>query len=240
MIMRRAQLYLWSEARAHHIALHEFYVEQMRSRILSQFDDLEGQADRYTEEAYERMGRGLGYGDVDMADIAEAAYDEGIAHYQALTDLRKQMLLGGLAGIFYQWDKTVREHLEHELRHDFDGDKIAKEIWKAPVADVMGVFEQFGWPVKALPCYPKIDAMQLVVNVYKHGKGRSLNQLAELYGEYVRDPIRQWMPEGMAFGLDHEWLTVTNEQFGQFADAIRDFWRDMPERLYLDLPAASS
>lgn len=239
-MMRRAQLYLWSEARAHHIALHEFYVEQMRSRILSQFDDLEGQADRYTEEAYERMGRAPGYGDVDMADIAEAAYDEGIAHYQALTDLRKQMLLGGLAGMFHQWDKTVREHLEHELRHDFDGDKIEKEIWKAPVADVMDVFEQFCWPVKALPCYPKIDEMQLVVNVYKHGKGRSLNQLAKLYGEYVRDPIRQWMPEGMAIGLDHEWLTVTDEQFGQFADAIRDFWRDMPERLYLDLPAASS
>ncbi|WP_222594631.1 hypothetical protein, partial [Acetobacter oeni] len=239
-MVRRAQLYLWSEARTHHIALHEFYVEQMRSRILSQFDDLEGQADRHTEEAYQRMSQAPGYSEIDMAAIAEAAYDKGSAHYQTLTGLRKQMLLGGLAGMFHQWDKTVREHLERELRHDFDGDKIEKAIWKAPLADVMDVFEQFGWPVKALPCYAKIDALQLVVNIYKHGKGRSLNQLAKAYGEYVRDPIRQWTPEGMAFGLDHEWLTVTDEHFGQFANAIRDFWQEMPERLYFDLSTASS
>ncbi|MFT9447659.1 MAG: hypothetical protein ABF574_00030 [Gluconobacter japonicus] len=212
----------------------------MRSRILSQFDNIEGQADRHTEEAYERMSQALGYGEIDMADLAEAAYDKGSAHYQTLTDLRKQMLLGGLAGMFHQWDKTVREHLERELRHDFDGDTIEKEIWKASVTDIMKVFEQFGWPVKTLPCYAKIDAMQLIVNVYKHGKGRSLNQLVERYGEYVCDPIRQWMPKDTTFGLDHEWLIVTDGQLEQFADAIRDFWREMPERLYLDLPTASN
>lgn len=239
-MMRRAQLYLWDGARNHHIALHQFYVEQMRSRVLSQFDDVEGQADRHTEEAYELMSQSLGYGEIDMADLAEAAYDKGSAHYQALTDLRKQVLLSGLAGMFHQWDKTVREHLERELRHDFNGDKIEKKIWEMPLADVMDVFEQFGWPVKALPCYAKIDALQLVVNVYKHGKGRSLIQLAERYGEYICDPIQQLIPKGTAFGINHEWLNVTDGQLKQFSDAIRDFWRDMPERLYLDLPTGGN
>lgn len=237
--MRKAQLYLWDGARRHYLALNDFYVTEMRTRILSQFDDLEGQADRFMNETYERLGRAPGYGDVDMADITEAAHDEGIAHYQALSDLRKQVLLGGLAGMFHQWDKTVREYLEQELRHDFDGERIEKEIWKATFADLLDVFVQFGWPVKTLPCYATLDALQLVVNVYKHGKGRSLTQLAANYGEYVVDPLREWMPKGIEMGLDHEWLTVTDAQFVAFADAIRAFWTEMPERLYLDLSIAS-
>lgn len=234
--MRQAQLYLWDGARSHYLALHDFYVEQMQDRILSQFDDLEGQVDRFTDEAYERFGQAPGYGEVDMADLAEAAHDEGIAHYQALSDLRNQVLLGGLAGVFHQWDKTVREHLERELRHYFDGERIERQIWKATFADLLGVFDQFGWPVSALAFYAELDALQLVVNVYKHGKGRSLTQLAERYGDYVVDPLRDWMPRGIEFGLDHEWLTVTDAQFASFAGAIRAFWLEMPERLYLDMP----
>lgn len=233
--MRRAQLYLWDGARRRYLALHDFYVEQVRSRILSQFDDLEGQAQRFTDETYERLGQAPGYGDVDMADIAEAAYDEGVAHYQALSDLRKQVLLGGLAGMFHQWDKTVREHLERELRHDFNADRIEKEIWKATFPDLLDIFVQFGWPVTSQQFYSMLDALQLVVNVYKHGKGRSLTQLADRYGEYVLDPLREWMPKGIELRLDHEWLTVTDAQFAGFAEAIRDFWKEMPERLHFDL-----
>lgn len=230
--MRQAQLYLWDGARRHYLALHDFYVEQMRSRILSQFDDLEGQARRFTDETYERLGQAPGREDVDMADIAEVAYGEGIAHYQALSDLRKQVLLGGLAGMFHQWDKTVREHLERELRRDFDGHQIERVIWKATFADLLGTFVQFGWPVTSQPFYLVLDALQLVVNVYKHGKGRSLTQLADRYGEYVLDSLHASMPKRIE--LDHERLTVTDAQFAGFAEAIRDFWKEMPEQLYLD------
>jgi len=235
--MSQAQLYLWSGARAQFLALHTFYVEQMKSRILAQFDDLKAEADKHGQAAYERIGARFGYGDVDEADVSEAAYDEVIAHYQALTDLRKQVLFGGLAGMFHQWDKTLREHLERELVRYFDREKIEKEVWKVPTADLMDVFEEFGWAVKSLPLYAKIDALQLVVNVYKHGKGRSLIDLHSKYPEHVVDPLAAHMPKGFELGLDHEWLTVTDEHFDQFASAIADFWSAMPERLFMELSA---
>jgi hypothetical protein len=49
-------------------------------------------------------------------------------------------------------------------------------------------FSQFGWDVQALPFYPKLDALQLIVNVYKHGNGRSLTKLRNDYSQYLRDP----------------------------------------------------
>lgn len=235
--MSQVQLYLWSGARAQFLALHQFYVEQMKSRILAQFNDLKAEADNYGKAAYERIGARYGYGDVDEADVAEAAYDEVIAHYQALTDLRKQVLLGGLAGMFHQWDKTLREHLERELIHYFDREKIEKEVWKVPTADLLDLFEEFGWVVKGLSLYSKIDALQLVVNVYKHGKGRSLTELHSKYPEHVVDPLAAHMPKGFELGLDHEWLTVTDAHFDEFAAAITDFWTAMPERLLLKLTA---
>lgn len=234
--MSQAQLYLWSGARGHIIELHGFYVEQIKSRILRQFDDLEAEADKHGQATHERIGARFGYGNVDEADVAEAAYDELIAHFLALTDLRKQVLLGGLAGMFHQWDKTLREHLERELAHYFDRAKIEKEVWRVPTAELMDVFEQFGWAVKSLPLYAKIDALQLVVNVYKHGKGRSLTELHSKYPEHVVDPIAAHMPKGFEVGLDHEWLTVTDKHFDQFAYAIAEFWSAMPERVFLELP----
>jgi hypothetical protein len=235
--MTTAQLYLWSGARAQFLETHRFYVEQMKERILSQFDDLKGQADRYSEEVYQRLGKAHGNRDGDPAELAEAAYDEGVAHYVALHELRKQVLLGGLAGMYHAWDKTVREYLEQELRHHLDMEKLEGSIWKATVGELLDVFEQFGWPVKSHPCWRGLDALGLVVNVYKHGKGRSLSELKERHPDYVVDPLKEWTPEGMEFGPDPEWLTVTDEQFDGFADAIRDFWIAMPERLYYELPA---
>lgn len=237
--MQKAQLYLSSDDRTQHLSLHTFYVEQMKTRILSQFDDLEEEAQRHGNATYERLGRLPGHGDIDMIGIAEVAYDEGLEHYLALSDLRKQVLLGGLAGMFHQWDKAVRQHLEYELRRDFDRDWIEREIWNSQLSKLINIFEKSNWPIKSLPCYSQIGALQLVVNVYKHGKGRSLSELSADYGEYVENPLQKLMPN-TALNLDHKDLTVTDDQFGEFADAIRDFWEAMPERLFLDITPPST
>jgi hypothetical protein len=89
--------------------------------------------------------------------------------------------------------------------------------------------------VKSLPFYPLLEALQLVVNVYKHGKGRSLNELSDRYARFVVDPAKAASYGEWRTTLDHEWLTVTDDQFDEFAAAISDFWSTMPERLYYDV-----
>ncbi len=45
------------------------------------------------------MGKASGHGDIDMSDVADRVYEEAASHYLALANLRKQVLLGGLAGV---------------------------------------------------------------------------------------------------------------------------------------------
>lgn len=229
------QLYLWDGARRIFLEAHRFYVDQLKTRLLSQFDDIEGQADRFAEDAYERIGTAPGHGDIDMSDVADWAYDEAASHYLALTNLRKQVLFGGLAGMYHQWDKQLREFIEREMHHYVALDWTDKHVWKPAGDKVLDILEEFGWPVKSLPLYAQIDALQLVVNVYKHGKGRSLTELNGKYPQHVVDPVKAAGYGAWRTTLDHEWLTVTDEQFDMFATAIADFWSAMPERLYADV-----
>jgi hypothetical protein len=71
-----------------------------------------------------------------------------------------------------------------------------------------------------------------VVNVYKHGEGKSLDELRNSFPEYLDDPFNG---SGGAFSntkyRDHTHLKVSDNQFQAFSDAILAFWRDVPEKV---------
>jgi len=231
--MTKAQLYYPDSTKRLFTSAHSFYVEQMRVRIFSQFADLEGEAEKKAEEVYRDLGHRYPGG--DWSEAAEIAHEAGSDHYISLTEMRDQVLMGGLAGMFHQWDKTIREYLVRELNHDFDNEKIEKLVWNGTFEDVLNIFSQFGWDVQALPFYPKLDALQLIVNVYKHGNGRSLTKLRNDYSQYLRDPTGDWNLGSFTLQPDHTWLTIEQDQFIELSNAVLDFWTAMPERLYLEL-----
>jgi len=48
-------LNIWEESRAQLIERLDFYHEQAKRRVLEQFRDIEGEAERYAEESYDRL-----------------------------------------------------------------------------------------------------------------------------------------------------------------------------------------
>ena len=72
-----------------------------------------------------------------------------------------------------------------------------------------------------------------MVNVYKHGKGRSLNQLADRYPEFLDLPTVLPMLGNRGDYLDHEWLRLSETQFDRIAGSLRAFWNGFPERAYV-------
>src|SRR5205085_11651478 len=86
-----------------------------------------------------------------------------------------------------------------------------------------------------------LDACRLVVNVYKHGEGKSLDELRSNFPEYLDDPFHG---SGGTFSdtkyRDHSHLKVSDAQFQAFSDAILAFWRDVPENVFdsqvIDVP----
>jgi len=74
---------------------------------------------------------------------------------------------------------------------------------------------------------------RLVVNVYKHGDGRSLNELRSVCPEYLDDPFGGLSGEfSDPKYKDHTHLKVNDEQFQAFSDAILAFWRDVPNNVF--------
>jgi hypothetical protein len=234
------QLHMTYGWREYLIKRHDFFVEQVTTRILSRFSNIEDEAERYAEEEFERIGNSPGseYDYSDMASVAETANENAQEYYSMLTDLRKQTALGAVAGMYHQWEKELRKFLELEMRHYFKAEAVKKYAWIVTVDDVFDVLKEFGWDCASLPFFKKVDACRLVVNVYKHGKGNSLESLNGKYPEYLENPMRQFkLFEGY---LDHEWLAVSDTQVAEFAAALRDFWLAFPELLYWKSSQSSS
>lgn len=197
---------------------------------MAQFADIEGEADRFEQAAWERGSSALSSGEGDLGDVAEWAQDEAVAHFMMLSDLRKQVVLASLAGMFHQWDKDLREFIDMELHHDIKSDWIDDNVWPASTAKIFELIEQFGWKVTGCRFHGLIEACGLIVNVYKHGKGRSLKLLHSKYPQYLsRFGFESLF--GKTF-VDHRWVNVTDQQFEKFAEAFDDFWSQMPERSY--------
>ena len=146
-----------------------------------------------------------------------------------------------MAGLYHQWDKDLREFLEHELRHDLKADYVIKKTWLPNIGEIFDTLKEFGWDCTAEPFYQKIDACRLIVNAYKHGKGKALNDLAASFPEYLPNPIPETSAlfTGNEF-LDPEWLDVSEAQFNELAASLRQFWEKFPERSFLDVKVVQS
>lgn len=241
VVRLKLQLYMWHGTRSLYLDRHDFYVEQIKERVFPPFRDIEAQAEAYADAAYEKLCAMPGDENIELADLAESAHDQSVDFYAMLSDLKKQVLLGGLAGLYHQWDKDLRDFLEHELQHYLKSDAAVESSWHPTIGKIFDSLKQFGWDCTAEPFYQKIEACRLIVNAYKHGKGKSLDDLAAQFPEYLPNPI----PETSALFtgneyLDPEWLDVSEAQFEELAAAIRQFWERFPERSFLEAKVVPS
>lgn len=228
----RIQLHMWGPFREHLLRRHAFYVEQAKARVLSQFGDISGEAERFADAEFDRIGQQPAHYEIDMGDAAEMANDRAQEFYGLLSDLHREMTLATLAGVYHQWDKDLRGFIDSELGKDGVAAADIKEVvWKRDIAEVFKLLAQFGWDCRKDGFFADLDAARLVVNVYKHGKGKSLDDLVAQHPEFLREGLPGFGLAAHPDYVDHEWLTVSDKQFARIAAAIEAFWGAFPERL---------
>jgi hypothetical protein len=210
---------------------HDFYVAQINERVIAQFQDLNGDADRYAKAEYRRLSERPGRGDGDMAAVAEHAHDNAVEYYRMLADLKQSVILGALSGLYHQWEKQLRDFIEMELVHDMSRTEATKIAWSRDIANVFHFLGGIGWDVRAEAFFPLIDACRLVVNVYKHGQGNSLTELNSKYPEYLPDQLAKLVEIDGSSNPYHDWLSVSEDGFAKMAGGLRAFWEQFPERL---------
>ena len=57
---------MWSGIRKRFLARHDFFIEQVKARVLDNFKNMEGEANRFAKELYDKMGSTFPEG-ADMA-----------------------------------------------------------------------------------------------------------------------------------------------------------------------------
>jgi len=216
------------------ISEHRFYVEQAKSRLLSQFANIEAEAEQAEAEHWERSGQSFDPEWDDPGDLAEAARDHGVEFYQLLSDMHDRTRLSVVAGMYHHWDKTFRRFLVREFRWPrlVIGDHTRRALWKLDSAKLEKLLAAIGLDLSGLACYSRIEAMRLVVNVFKHGEGKSLDDLRERFPEFLRESAHRWNV------YDDTDMEVTDDHVEKFSTAIESFWRELPSSVTFDEDAA--
>lgn len=221
---------MWGPYRQTLIDRHLFYVEQARKRLLSQFENMEADAEQAAKEWLEKSGRNFDPDRHDPSDFYESAHEVGIEHYGLLNEMREQTRLSVVAGMFHEWDKQLRDWLIREIHHWHSGKRAGAKLWTANFYEIVDLLESFGWKLRCSDFFRALDACRLVVNVYKHGDGASFDELKSMYPEYLEDPFHG---SGGGFSdASHRVfsdLKVSDIQLQAFSDAIVAFWENVPE-----------
>lgn len=211
---------------------HQFYIAQARKRLLSQFENMEVEAEKESQDWLEQSSQRFDPDRHDPASFYEQANEVGIEFYSLLSDMKDQTYLSVVAGMFHEWDKQLRDWLVREMRHWHRGAQAKLKVWKVNFTEITDFLECIGWKLKGTDHLKALDACRLVVNVHKHGDGDSLKNLRTKYPEYLPDPLNGMGASFFkAIERDHTHLKVTDQQLTSFSDAIIAFWKAAPENV---------
>lgn len=220
---------MWEPLRQQLIAENRFYLEQARKRLLSQFENMEAEAEKAAEEHFQKLAIHFNPDAHDPSEFYGSAYARGIEFYQLLSELRETTRLSIAAGMYHLWDKSLRDWIVGEMRHWHGGEHATREVWKVDFQKMVDFLAAIGFDVSALPCHATLNAMRLVVNVFKHGNGSSLNDLGQSFPEFLTDPLGVEIEFELSERfIDYTKLRVSERHLDQFSEAIVEFWSAVP------------
>ena len=115
--------------------------------------------------------------DIDEFDLAESAQDAAVAQYDILSLPKREIYsarsrastTSGNDCCVISWNanSTTRSLAK----------PVSNTAWHANINGVVGLLGAFGWNIRTENFYPHLEGCRLIVNVYKHGKGKSFDQL---------------------------------------------------------------
>lgn len=226
-------LHMWEPFRKQLVKAHTFYIDQAKKRLLTRFENIEEEAQAEMDTWLEQTSHLFDPERHDPGDFYEKANDVGIEFYELLTEMRERTRLSVIAGMYHEWDKQLRDWLWREISHRHRGDELKRQVWAVDFVGLMEFMISLGWDVKSTPYYVHLDACRLIVNVYKHGEGKSFEQLRDRHPNYIQYPLASISDVPWAVSqANYTHLKVSDEAVDVFSRAIIDFWNDVPENVF--------
>lgn len=205
----------------------EVFCVAISDRLLPTFDSLESEADRVTNEEYQRLGQLLGGDSVDMADLAEMAYEEGLAHYEAVSNVRQALLNLAAAALSHLLEQQLLIFHRRQVLFSWEEDDHA--LFGENVRQKL--LKEAGLDITQLASWQKIKDLRLLANAVKHGDGRSASELRVARADLMTHPLFRnstgsigkptrvvWSP------LAGDSIFVTAADFSALCKAAKEFW----------------
>lgn len=209
-------------------------IDTLGDRLLPAFDNLEAEAQRKSDEEYERLGSLPASEDVDMGDLAEKAMEAGAAHYQMMAGLRQGLQNMFAAALYHLYEQQVmlfhrREVLD--LREENNAALFKHSVFRKRLL-------RHGVDVKSFASWPLIDELRLVANTVKHAEGDSASDLHSRRPELFIAPQMAGLPflgsKAVArvfqpvMGED---LYVSVDDIRRYANAVEQFWAELSDAM---------
>jgi hypothetical protein len=211
------------------ISHHKFYVEQAKNRLLSQFENIENEADHQSEEWLNNNGHLFGQETYHSSEMQRLVNNERDERYRLLKNMQDDTCLSVAAGMFYESDKQLRNWLVEELKRVDPFPATISAIWKASFDELMNLLGAINLPVREREYFKDLDACRLVVNVHKHGSGPAFDKLKTDCPEFFGDALSGTTNFGdqMQY-MDHTNVKIKKEHLDRFSEAIIRLWLDLP------------
>jgi hypothetical protein len=206
-------IYFAEHRRRYTLDLIDAYTTEVTKRVLPVFDQIEQEADDAAEQAWQETGN------------EGIAQERGFSLYSDLEFVREQVTGLAVAGTYHLWERLLKDFLVREYRHYPKPTK--EEVFKADFPKLEQFLEEAGWPIKTAEFYPDLDRLRLVVNVIKHGDGKSCKELLEKAPDMFFNFEHPW--PNASRGASH--LSLKREHFPRFTSVVCEFFQQFPERL---------
>lgn len=162
--------------------------------IASAFRDLLAEAEQVEERAWQRMMEAPVWEPFDdAAACAEKATEEGLEHLRQMHYLHSRINGAICVAIWSEVERFLVLLLRHGVCGWDDSDAQKKE-WRWH--EIMCKYTKAGLALEELTGFEETDLLRLVNNAYKHGPGRSMNELRKRLSR----PDEEMLPAGSDCG----------------------------------------
>lgn len=197
--------------------------EAIVSRILPCFEAIDSEAKEVERQIYRELCASAGE-DADGGDLAEAATDAGIEHFQILGETR-QIVINSLAvAIAHMFDQQKDLLCLPTLADAEPDDRERRKLFRK-------LLKRRGLDPRSFRHRSKLKELKLVANVAKHGEGESAKKLRDLRPELFTHPVLRHDPlharlrplsvNRTLLGAD---LFVEPADLTAYLDAAEEFW----------------
>lgn len=212
------------------------FVENVETRLLPTFHDIEKEADKVQEQEWNRLCSSCTSTDIDPAGLAEKAHDAGLDYYLMVSGVRQALLNVSAATLYHLFEQQQLFFLRREILHPLEENNI--NLIKTSVFKER--FLQHNIDIEKFSSWKIIKEMRLVANTVKHAEGKSAIELRKIRADLFRNRILEKFdffkhpvnsrPLFMPLAGGDLYLSI--EDLKNYGETIVKFWDELISEMY--------